>query len=210
MREPRNVRAPLRRLAAALFALAGAAPAIAQTDPAVSEFVTYWEAAALSVYPLPDRTAAKLARACRELTGWGFDLETVSKNALKNRWQDLNPRQRITLVANVGERAVADCKDHILDYDGKPFAILGVRAAEGGEQLATASVGTARGKARNITWRLHNSDATHFRAVDVIVDGRSMVSDLYAEYERALRMQNGKVDAAIEELKPKGVKSSGR
>jgi len=62
--------------------------------------------------------------------------------------------------------------------------------------LATARFGAAE-DARLVTWRLQKSSAANLRAVDVITEGRSVVSDARNEFAAVLESVNGDIEALI-------------
>ena len=180
-----------------LFASLAAGEARCEVDPGIRAFVERWESKAKSIKALAKDDAAQIAAGCGELTGSAFDFDAMLPDALPDVWAKLNASQRMALAAAVAKKAASDCVDRIRDYDGAPFAILGVRIADDGDQLATADVRSAGGRDMHVTWRLRAADPDHWKAVDMIVEGRSMTASVRDRFNRILLSRNGNFAAAI-------------
>lgn len=180
-----------------LIALLAAGEAKSEVDPGIRAFVESWESKARSINALAKGDAAQIAADCGELTGNAFDFDGMLPDALPEIWAKLNADQRAALASAVAKKASADCIDRIRDYDGATFAILGVRIADGGDRLATADVRSVGGRDVHVTWRLRAADPDRWRAVDMIVEGRSMTASIRDRFNRILLSKNGDLAMAI-------------
>ncbi|MBI3678734.1 MAG: ABC transporter substrate-binding protein [Proteobacteria bacterium] len=171
-----------------------------ETDPGIRQFVEHWEAAAKAIKSRASGGDTQIAAGCSELTGAAFDFDALLRESIPGTWTKLKPAQRTTLAAAVAKRATTDCVDHIQDYDGSPFAILGVRVADDGDRLVTANVRSAGGRNVHVTWRLRAADLGHWTAVDLIVEGRSMTARIRSEFNQILTIRNGNLTATIDTM----------
>jgi ABC-type transporter MlaC component len=182
--------------------LLNAAPACAasEADPGIGAFVQYWESAARSIKSIPLNDKKGVVAACRELTDASFEFDAMAQDALPAIWPKLDVLQRKTLAAAIARKAASDCVRHVEDYGGAPFTILGIRIADDGDRLATANVRTAAGRNVHVTWRLRPGDPGHWKAVDLIVEGRSTTAGVRGEFSRVLASKHGNLPAAVEAM----------
>ena len=180
-----------------LFASLAAGAARAEVDSRVRAFVDNWESKAKIIKALAKDDTTQIAADCAVLTDSAFDFDAMLPDALPEVWAKLKPDQQKTLVGATAKKAASDCIDRIRDYDGAPFTILGVRIADGGDRLATADVRSAGGRDMHVTWRLRPADPDRWKAVDMIVEGRSMTAGIHDRFNRLLMSRNGNLAAAI-------------
>lgn len=167
-------------------------------DPGIGAFVQHWESASRSIKSIPRNNKERIAAACRELTAEAFDFDGMARGTFADIWARIAAAPRQSLASTLENKAVSNCVDHVQDYGGAPFAILGVRTTDDGDRLATANVRSASGRNVHVTWRLRPADPDHWKAVDLIVEGRSMRAHVRDEFNRVLASRRGNLPAAIE------------
>jgi ABC-type transporter MlaC component len=174
------------------------ARAALEVDPGIGAFVQHWESASRSIKSIPPGDKERIAAACRELTVEAFDFDGMARATFADIWARIAPAPRQSLASTLEHRAGSSCVDHVQDYDGAAFVILGVRMADDGDRLATANVHPVRGQNVHVTWRLRLAAPGHWKAVDLIVEGRSMRARIRDEFNRVLASRHGNLPAAIE------------
>jgi ABC-type transporter MlaC component len=166
--------------------------AMAQSDSQVSEFMA---AINRSITQLASRSATDAAGICRRITTQAVNMDAVAGNALGEISSRMSPRQRADYRTAALRWAVRDCVRMNGDNSGAPLTFAGVRRAQsGGLLLATRSDQPPH----MIVWRLSGSD--RLKAVDVIVDGRSMTHALREETAAVLNRSDQNIDMAIATL----------
>lgn len=133
---------------------------------------------------------------CRALLNEVLDLKVMARATNTEIWDLMDDSQRETLLAAFAHRMISNCVRQFAQYEGENMRLAGVKSTPNGDMLATVRLGT-RDDAKLVTWRLHNSGSTNLRAVDVITEGRSAVSDARNEFAAVLQSVNGDIEALI-------------
>jgi hypothetical protein len=177
-------------LASALLVIG--ATATAQSDPQVGEFMA---AVNKSITELATRSGADAASICKGITARVVNIDAVATNALGDASNRMSSRQRADYRAAALRWAVRDCVRMNGDNSGRPLTFAGLRRAQsGGLLLATRSDQPPH----TVVWRLSGSD--RLKAVDVIIDGRSMTIALREETTALLNRSDDNIDMAIATL----------
>ena len=185
-------------LVGATLLIAAPARAASEVDPGIDAFVQQWESASRAIKSFPPNDKDRIAAACRKLTDESFDFDVMAHGTFADIWAKIPSAPRQSLALTLEKRAVSDCVDHIGEYGGGPLTLLGVRIADDGDRLATVDVRSAGGRNVHVAWRLRAPDTTRWKAVDLIVEGRSMRAGLRNEFNRILASRNGNVAAAVD------------
>jgi hypothetical protein len=172
-------------VAAALLVVAAAA----ETDPRVAEFLASINK---SITELSGRAQPQASSICGRLVASAINMDAVTDSALGHiPDRRLTVEQRAAYRAAAQRWAVRDCLRRNQDNGGNPLEFLGVRSGERGERLlATRSSEPAH----TVIWRLSGSGP--LRAVDIVVDGRSMSLALRDETKALIDRNNGDIDLA--------------
>jgi hypothetical protein len=173
-------------------ALYGGASAAA-ADPQVAEFLA---SVNRSITELSGRPRPQASTICGRFVASAINMDAVINGALSHIADGrLTLQQRAAYRAAAQRWAVRDCIKRNQDNSGNPLEFLGVRFGEGGERLlATRSSEPAH----TVIWRLSGSGT--LRAVDIVIDGRSMILSLRDETKTLLDRNDGDIDIAIEML----------
>lgn len=164
----------------------------APSDPQVDEFMA---AINRSITELAARSGNDAAIICRRMTAKAVNIDAVATNALRDVATRMSSRQRADYRAAALRWAVRDCVRMNGDNSGKPLTFAGLRRAQtGGLLLATRSDQPPH----TVVWRLSGSDG--LKAVDVVVDGRSMTLALREETTALLSRSDNNIDIAIATL----------
>lgn len=162
----------------------------------VEAFIAKLDSATHAIYENGKKDPALVRDGCRDLLNGVLNLTAMARATNTEIWEQMTPPQRETLRAAFENRMVSNCVRQFGRYDGEYMRLAGVRPTDDGELLATVRVG-AQDDEKLVTWRLQNSGAEGFRAVDVITEGRSAVVDARNEFAAVLQSVNGDIDALI-------------
>lgn len=169
----------------------------AQTDPSINAFVTSFATSIREIHAQMGAGDGKSTERCRALVARAFDLDTMARSALGAAWEKLTPFQRDAYRAAFERRIASDCVRRIREYRGEEMTLLGVRSGEGGDRLAATRFAVRGEAGRILTWRLRPGGSPP-RALDLIVDGRSLLLSAREEYAAVLQSHNGDINALIE------------
>jgi ABC-type transporter MlaC component len=163
--------------------------AAAQTDPQVAEFLTSINT---SITELAGQTGSQASLTCSRIVASAINLGAVAESALGHVWDRMTSQQRAAHRVAAQRWAVRDCVRRNQDIGGNPLEFLGVRQGVAGERLlATRSSQPAH----TVIWRLRGSGRV--RAVDIVIDGRSMILSLRDDMKALLDRNGGDIDMAI-------------
>jgi len=166
--------------------------AAAQTDPPVAEFLI---SVNRSITELAGQPGAQASSVCRRIVASAINMDAVVRGALSHMWNRLSLQERADYRSAAQQWAVRDCVRRNRDNGGNPLEFLGVRRGEAGDRLlATRS----NQPAHTVIWRLRGSG--RLQAVDVVIDGRSMILSLRDETKALLDRNNGDIGMAIAAL----------
>jgi ABC-type transporter MlaC component len=168
----------------------------AQTLPSIDEFIAKLDSTSRAIHASSKNDATLIRDGCRRLLNEILDLDAMAQAANVEIWEKMTASQRDLFRLAFEHRMVGNCVRQFGTYGGESLELAGVRTADGGQLLATVRVGS-QGDAKLVTWRLHNLGPHSWRAVDVIAEGRSAVSDARVEYEAVLQSVNGDIEALI-------------
>ena len=164
--------------------------------PMVEAFVARLDKSTRAIHENSKKDPALIREGCRNLVNEILDLDTMTKAVNVEIWDKMTPAQRETIRAAFEHRMVGNCVHQFVGYEGELLKLAGVRTAQGGNLLATVRVGS-REDGQIVTWRLQHSGADRWRAVDVITEGRSAVTDARNEFAAVLESVNGDIEALI-------------
>jgi hypothetical protein len=173
---------------ATLFADAAAA----KIDPQDAEFLA---SVNRSITELAGQPGPQASSTCDRIVASAINMDAVIQSALSQMWGRISLRQRTAFRAAARRWAVRDCLRQSQGNEGNPLEFLGIRQGEDGERLlATRSSKPAH----TIIWHLRGSGRV--RAVDVVIDGRSMILSLRDETKALLDRNSDDIDIATEIL----------
>lgn len=191
----------LRNLAIAVI-VSAAAPlaAHAQGNDAAEQFVTQLAGSVGALHAQSGDTA-HLYQGCHDLMAQILDIPEMARAASGAAWDTMTQQQRAAYLPAFEHRVLSECLRPIQDYNGAPLALIGVRTADNGELLVAVRFSTAEDPDKIVTWRLRKESGDMLKAVDIIVNGSSMIAKMRDDFAAVLQGQSGNVDALIEFLR---------
>ena len=168
----------------------------AQTSPSVDEFVAKLDSTTRAIHENSKKDATLVREGCRKLLSETLNLDAMAQAANVEIWEKMTAPQRNLFRVAFEHRMIGNCVRQFGTYVGESLKLAGVRTADDGHLLATVLVGS-QDDAKLVTWRLYNFGPRDWRAVDVIAEGRSVVSDARMEYAAVLQSVNGDIEALI-------------
>jgi ABC-type transporter MlaC component len=172
------------------------APPQEQSGALIDAFIVRLDNATRAIHANGQDNPALIREGCRELLNEVLDLDAMAQAANAELWPAMTPDQRETFRLAFGHRMVVKCVRQFGNYKGEKLQLVGVRKTDSGDLLATVRVGSEE-EGKLVTWRLQNSAAHRWRAVDVITEGRSAVLDARTEFAAVLQSVNGDIEALI-------------
>jgi ABC-type transporter MlaC component len=161
----------------------------------VEAFIARLDSASRAIHENAKKDPALLREGCRVLLNEVLDINAMAQATNAEIWELMTAPQRDTIRAAFEHRMVSNCVRQFAQYEGENMRLAGIKQTSGG-MLATIRLGT-RDDAKMVTWRLQNSGPHSVRAVDVITEGRSIVSDARNEFAAVLQSVNGDIEALI-------------
>jgi hypothetical protein len=179
----------LLEIAAVTVCLAGSSNiAAAQSDLRVAAFLKSVNTSITGLAGEPDAI-------CSRIVAFAINMDAGVENALKHAGDKLSPQERAGYRRAAERWAIRDCVRRNHDNGGTPLAFIGLRQGESGDiLLATRSSQPVH----NVVWRLRGAGT--LRAVDVVIDGRSMGLSLRDETNALLERNGGDMNQVIEAL----------
>lgn len=189
----------LRRIGRDLFracvptlALALVHPASGQTDARVDEF---FASVNKSITDVAGQAEPQASIICHRVVASLLNMDAIVRGALASSRLPLSPQQRAAYHAAAVRWAVRDCVRRNGDNRGTPLELVGIRSGDAGERIvATRSAQPAH----TAIWRLRGTG--RLQAVDVVIDGRSMVLSLRDETNALLDRYGNDIDKALAAL----------
>jgi len=174
----------------ALLALGAGAKAV-EADAAINAFVQRINATTGAATP---GDKAGIRAACQALVVEAFDFPAVAPAASFDTWKRMNAGQKERYLAALIDRAASQCASRGKEVAGQPVEIVGIRPGKDGEQQVAVQRADKTG--RVAIWKLVSAgDAV--RAVDIVVDGHSMVADARNQAKQILSGSNNSVEVLI-------------
>lgn len=170
--------------------------ASAQADPPVAAFVASFDASVREIHTHMGAGEGQGTARCRALMERVFDLDAMARFALGASFEKITATQRQSYRSAFEQKITIDCVRRVREYRGEQMTLLGVRAGEGGERLAATRFAVSGENGRILTWRLR-AGAPPLRALDLIVDGRSLLLSARDEYAAILKSHDGDINALI-------------
>jgi len=160
----------------------------------VKEFITKINDHARTIHQNSKNVAAPAGDGCRTMLNEIFDLNVMAQVATADFLDQMTLRQREAFRMAFEHRMIAHCMRQFESYDGEAIKLAGVRTTDNGLLLVTTRFGSPE-DGRLVTWHLQNSDRC--RVVDIIIEGRSVVTDARSEFAAVLESANGDIEALI-------------
>jgi ABC-type transporter MlaC component len=179
-------------IAVAFFAALSLSPESRAGDARAQALIDLINSTTGAVTP-GDKDAIRAA--CGSLIGQALDLEAMAPRASYDAWASMSQSQRTAYAAALAARATRDCASRGKDVAGEKVDLAGMRDGKDGEtQIA---VRRADGQGKTAIWTFA---AGGTRAIDVTVDGHSLVTNVRSQARQILEQSGGDVKRLIEAL----------
>jgi hypothetical protein len=166
--------------------------ATAQADVQIDAFLATVNKSVVALAGRPESEASSI---CGQIVSSAINMDAVVKGASTHIWDEMSLRQQHAYRLAAQNWAVRDCVQRNRDNSGTPLEFVGLRQGEAGEQLlATRS----HQPSHMLVWRLQGDK--RLSAVDLLLDGRSMVLALRDQTNLLLGRTGNDIDKAIEVL----------
>jgi ABC-type transporter MlaC component len=175
-----------------LLCFCALAPAAAQTDARMKEFIASVNKAGTDLAGKPDAQAADI---CRQLVTTTMDVDAIAKNASKEFSARMSAKQSAAYRDAALRWLVKNCVERNHDNRGEPIKVAGVRQGDSGEKLLATRTDEP---AHFVVW--HLSAGNRIRATDLDIDGVSVTLTLRDQTKSFLERSNDDLAAAIDTL----------
>lgn len=173
-------------------------PTYAQTDQAVLEFLNGINDK-ISLFSLGGNEN-RSGEFCVTVINSSFDFGAMARITSVGTWDKMNPSQQRAYRVAFLNRVRRDCVYRNSDFSREPLKLVGARAAEGGDRLIATQSSKEGQPGRTIVWRTRPDSRGRLRAVDLIVDGRSLAITARDEAKAILERRDGDIDVLIKSL----------
>ena len=199
--------APGRRrlLAAALgglllvaLPLPGPGPAAAPTEEAARALVQDLGADVLAVLRDPSLSDGAKLEALVSLLDGPIDLDLVARLILARHWRSATEEQRVAYLKLFHEYALNTLASRLHLYRGQDFEIIGATAVGEHDTLVTTRILDDGGPPLQVDWRLRQLKGGDLVAIDLIVEGISLIVSLRSEFGSVVERQG--MDGLLAEL----------
>jgi ABC-type transporter MlaC component len=168
----------------------------AQSDGQVNDFVARLTSGVRGAGTTPSAAMS----ACAQLFRSVADAPAIARAAAGPAWRSMTSRHRNAYSAAIERRISADCAREGGDRAFGAITLVGASPTQSGHRLITTRV-NAGGRSMTIVWRVHASTSgSSLRAVDLLVEGRSVVAALHDETAAVLAGTSGDLDAMIKAI----------
>ena len=185
----------LARILAVLSFLSVATHALPEST--VDAFVAQLDKSMRSIHAQAKGKADRTRAGCRDLLSRLLALDVMARATVSDDWDKMTDSQRGSFRSAFAERMASECVRSISDYDGDEIKLVGVRSPKDGDILASVRFDTEDDNSKRVTWRLRQVDSETWRAVDVILEGRSAVLTARDEFAAVLQSHDGNIEALI-------------
>jgi ABC-type transporter MlaC component len=175
------------------------ASAYAQVDQAVADFLGGLNHT-VSLFAGKGSDGAQAF--CGSVINASFDFDAMARETSAGAWDRMSAPQRQAYHTAFLRRVERDCAFMSARSGGEVLRLVGTRTTDGGDRLVATQVTEDGQNGRVIVWRVRPDARKRLRAVDVIVDGRSMAIGIHDEAKAALDRNDGNIDALIKSVAP--------
>ena len=127
-----------------------------------------------------------------------IDLDLVARLILGRHWRTADEAQRAQYLDLFRAYALDNVASRLHLYEGQAFEITGAQVVSERDALVTTRI-TGGGQPLSVNWRLRESQAGDLVAIDVVVEGVSLIVTLRSEYHAVVERQG--LDGLLAELR---------
>lgn len=133
-----------------------------------------------------------------------FELPLIARFTLGRFWRRTTPEQRKEYLGLFEDFIVQAYAVRFRDYSGETFSVSKVREINDTDVMVFSDIALKDGRKIVVYWRVRGKD--HFKIIDVIVEGVSMVITQRDEFSAIISQNGGTVDSLLVALREKTAK----
>ena len=133
-----------------------------------------------------------------ELLEGPIDLDLVARLILGRHWRTADQAQQQRYLELFRTYALDNLANRLHLFQGNEFEITGARAAGSSDAVVATRIRTAEGRPLQVDWRLRDRDNGTLVAIDVIVEGVSLIVSLRSEFGSVIERRG--MDGLLDEL----------
>jgi phospholipid transport system substrate-binding protein len=183
----------------ALGPSAALTPASAQ-DGDAEAFISELGEAALQMLANQEITEAQRVADFRRIMMDGFDLPLIGRYALGRYWRRASEAEREEFVVLFESFVVESYAARLGQYSGEKFEVGATRVESDGDSIVRSKIILPSGPAVRVDWRVRPSDG-HYKVVDVIVEGISMLITQRDEFSSVIQRSGGQIEGLLASLR---------
>ena len=162
----------------------------------VDAFIAKLNNVTRTIYANSKNDPASIRDGCRNLLNEILELNVMAQNASADTWNQMTLPQRENFRLAFEQRMIGKCVQQFGEDPGEGLELVGVRKSDGGNLFATIRAGSQDAN-KLWTWRLQSSGPDSLRAIDIIIEGRSIIENFKSEFAAVLRGSNGDIEALL-------------
>jgi phospholipid transport system substrate-binding protein len=197
----------MRRLRVVVLALAFSAvtalSAAAAPAEAPDEFIRSLSHTAIDSLSSKTLGVQEREKRFRDLLNENFDVPSIARFVLGLYWPRATESQRKEYLGLFEDFIVKAYAKRFADYSGEDFKTGNVTKVSGTDALVSSQIKSADGAPpARVDWRVRTNDS-HYKIVDVMVEGISMSVTHRDEFAAVIRSNGGTVAGLIDALRKK-------
>jgi phospholipid transport system substrate-binding protein len=128
-----------------------------------------------------------------------IDLELIARLILGRHWRSASEAQRTEYLQLFRAFALDNLASRLHVYDGQDFEIVGAQAVDERDAVVATRVTGGGRPPLKVDWRVRARDDGHLVAIDVIVEGISLIVTQRSEFSAVIERQG--MDGLLAELR---------
>ena len=128
-----------------------------------------------------------------------IDLELIARLILGRHWRSANETQRTEYLQLFRAFALDNLASRLHVYDGQDFEIVGAQAVDERDAVVAPRVTGGGRPPLKVDWRVRERDDGHLVAIDVIVEGVSLIVTQRSEFSAVIERRG--MDGLLAELR---------
>jgi phospholipid transport system substrate-binding protein len=128
-----------------------------------------------------------------------IDLEIIARLILARHWRSASEAQRVEYVALFRAFALDNLASRLHVYDGQDFEIVGAQAVNERDAVVATRVTGGGRQPLKVDWRVRELDDGSLVAIDVIVEGVSLIVTQRSEFSSVIERSG--MDGLLAELR---------
>ena len=128
-----------------------------------------------------------------------IDLELIARLILGRHWRSASEAQRAEYLQLFRAFALDNLASRLHVYDGQDFEIVGAQAVDERDAVVATRVTGGSRPPLKVDWRVRKRDDGHLVAIDVIVEGVSLIVTQRSEFSAVIERRG--MDGLLAELR---------